>query len=161
MNHTGFMTREEIKTLIEQLVAREVKKQLAAIKEKPAKQGKLVDIKTLCLELKTSRQTIYNWKKGKYTASLINPYISKIGGKVLYDLAAIRQAVAANENRFGRDRDYQYKYEAGASDEQKNVDRFKSIQAKIMMGKQQELSGEDRIFYEEECKWRGERSRLR
>lgn len=75
------MSRKDLEGLIEEIVAREVKKQLAAVKQKRATKEQWIDVKTLCLELKVSRQTINNWRKSSKTAFIINPCIRKIGVK--------------------------------------------------------------------------------
>lgn len=153
--HIGFMTRRELEVLIEQMVAREVKKQLAAIKKPKAVKEELVDVKELCRELKTTRQTVNNWRNSPKTGPLINTCIHRTGGKVRYDIAAIRELMKSHELFFGKGRDYQYKYEATASDEKKKTDRFNSIEWQLTQHKQ--ISEEDRIFYEQECKWRGDK----
>ena len=52
--HVGFTSRRELEALIKQMVAREVKKQLSAIKKPKAVKEELVDAKELCRELKTT-----------------------------------------------------------------------------------------------------------
>ena len=152
------MSRKDLEDLIEQVVAREVKKQLAAIKQPPVKKEKLVDVKELCRELKVSRQTINNWKKSRI-GFVFNPCIHKMGGKVLYDITAIRQVLKEHKEFFGNGRNYGYKYEATVTDEQRRVDRYNHIRWQAIQGN--EITEEDRIFYEQECKWRGEQSRLK
>lgn len=160
MDNIIISNRKELEELIREVVAREVKKQLAAIKQPPAKKEKLVSVKQLCEELNISRQTVNNWRKSQKTDYLIKPFITKMGGKVLYDIAAIRQVIKEYEIFFGGNRDYDYKYEAIASDETKKDNRFKHIRSLIMQAGAAELTEDDRLFYAEECKWRGERNRL-
>lgn len=153
------MTRKELEEFLEQLVATEVKKQLATMKQHPVAKEELVDVKKLCEELKVSRQTVNNWRKSDKTGSVINPCIRKMGGKILYDIAAIRRAIKEHETLFGKGRDYGYKYESTASDEVKRDNRFKAVKWNLMQNK--DLTEEDRVFYEQECKWRGEQSLLK
>lgn len=118
---------------------------------------KYVPVKELCKILGVSRQTVNNWRRSRI-GFLIEPHVQKVGGKVLYDVAGIKRVMREHEDFFGSGRDYAYKEVVLATDKQRRERRFKDVRWRVTQG--EKVSEEDRIFYEEECLWRGERSRV-
>lgn len=140
------MSRKELEDLIGKLVAAEVKKQLAELRQPTPKKEQLVDVKAVCKELKVSRQTVNNWRKSIRTKTIIEPCVHRVGGKVLYDIVALREAIKGNKIYFGSGRDYEYKYEVTASEEAKARRKLADIKYNLSRGR--ELTQEERSFYE-------------
>jgi hypothetical protein len=147
------MTRKELQELIESTVEGVFARYIPELMQELTKEEELTDTKTVCAELKISRQTLNNWRNSPNTKNLIAPFISKRGGKVLYNLKGIKQTISQYAVMFGRNKDYDYKFEATATEAERINKRYRDINGKIMTGAA--ISDADKEFYRETCKQRG------
>ena len=145
------MENEKILSWLRGVVREEVKRYMdeyLASGQIPGGEPVLVNTAELCRQLKISKQTLYNWLKHSKTKALVVANRQKVGGKVSYDIAGIKEAMKANKLLFGGGRDYGYKGELVLSDRQKTDMRFKQIAFKILLNA--EVSEDDRSWYESE-----------
>ena len=143
---------EQLRQVIREELA--VALQLMAEQPTPAAAApEWVSIKELCLQLKLSKQTLYNWQKDEKVNWLLVPCRKQFGGKVLYDLEGIKKAIKAYPGHFSGGRDYGFKEEAILTEEQKLEKRYKGIKA-LLLFRPQEVSKEDKHWYEKEDKRR-------
>ena len=83
---------EELKTIIQEVVKVELVRFSSYYKKMIDQEDKAiyVGIETICKEFSVSRQTVFNWEKGKVIGLNIAPFVRKTGGRKQYNLAAIK-----------------------------------------------------------------------
>lgn len=153
------MTSQEVDEHIEKIAERVVKKYLPIIEKIMEVPETYVNVDAVCKKLEISRQTFYNWRKDLKLRKLLEPYVQKVGGKILCNLEGIKLAIKKKENVFGNGRGYNYKFEATATDDEKKVALFNKIRSKIFRG--EEPTEEEKCFYKEMCFTRSELSLLK
>lgn len=61
-----------------------------------------VKVTQLCMELRISKQTFYNWVKNERKARVINMYVKYVGEDRLFDLTGLRNALRDYPELFDR-----------------------------------------------------------
>ena len=146
---------------LRQVVREEIAAALSLKPEQPVEEREeWISMKELCDRLQVSKQTLYNWQKSDQVNWLIKPCRKRMGGKVLYNVEGLKQAIKQHPHLFGGGRDYAFKEAVLQTAEQKRALRYSRISSALAL-RPGEVSADERLWHgAEEARQAAEREAL-